>query len=87
MGAEEELSPSRTRLAQQYYEKAAVYYVRGRNREALKELNSALELYPTYLEAIRLEEKIYNEIDPKKKPVRKVIDQVEQPKSDKWRRR
>jgi hypothetical protein len=64
-----------------------VYYVRGRNREALKELNSALELYPTYLEAIQLEEKIYNETDPKKKPVRKVIDQVEQPKSDKWRRR
>ena len=87
MGAEKELSPSKTRLAQQYYEKAAVYYVRGRNREALKELNSALELYPTYLEAIQLEEKIYNETDPKKKPVRKVIDQVEQPKSDKWRRR
>jgi len=87
MGAEEELSPSKTKLAQQHYEKAAVYYVRGRNREALKELNSALELYPTYLEAIQLEEKIYNETDPKKKPVRKVIDQVEQPKSDKWRRR
>jgi type IV pilus assembly protein PilQ len=87
MGAEKELSPSRMRLAQLNYEKAAVYYVRGRNREALKELDSALELYPGYLEAIQLEEKIYSETDPKKKPVRKVIDQVEKPKSDKWRRR
>lgn len=88
MGAEDELHPTnRMKLAMEHYEKAAVYYARGENRMALKELDNAIVLYPAYLEAIRLEEKIYSETDPKKKPVRKVIEQVEKPKSDKWRRR
>ena len=86
-GAKEELSLSRMKLAEDCYEKAAIYYAQGKNREALKELNFALEVNPAHLEAIVLEEKIYNETDPKKKPVRKVIDEVEKPETKKWRRK
>lgn len=42
MGAEDELHPTgRMKLAMEHYEKAAVYYVGGRNIDALKELKSA----------------------------------------------
>jgi len=88
MGAEDELHPTnRMKMASECYERAAVLYVGGRKTEALKELKSAIELYPNYLEAIALEEKIFSEIDPKKKPVRKTIDKAEKPESNKWRRK
>ena len=75
------------KIAQDHYEKATIYYVQGRNAAALKELDAALELYPDYLEAIRLKEKIYSDMAPSKKPARKIVDQVEQPQSKKWRTR
>ena len=87
-GARKQLSPLNTlKIAQDHYEKATIYYVQGRNAAALKELDAALELYPDYLEAIRLKEKIYSEMAPSKKPARKIVDQVEQPQSKKWRTR
>lgn len=87
-GSRKEIHPAnRIRLAEEHYEKAAVYYAKGKNQEALKELNSAIELDPTYLEAIRLEEKIYNESGSKYRPIRKVVDDTRQPESSKWRRR
>jgi type IV pilus assembly protein PilQ len=87
-GAKKQLNPlNRMRLAQDSYEKGAVNYAQGRNAAALKELESALELYPDYTEAIELKEKIYSEIAPSRKPVREIIDQIEQPKLHKWRKR
>ena len=89
MGAEDELHPTnRMKMATEHYEKAAVYYVRGgRSADAMKELKIAIELYPNYLEALTLEEKIYNETNPKKKPIREIVDKAEKPKPDKWRRK
>ncbi|OHB58569.1 MAG: hypothetical protein A2173_07275 [Planctomycetes bacterium RBG_13_44_8b] len=88
MGAKEELHfANRMKIAQNHYEKAAIYYAQGRNSDAIEELRKAITLYPAYLEAIQLEEKIYKETDASKKPVREIIDEVEQPRLDKWRRR
>jgi hypothetical protein len=62
------------------------YYVGGNYAAALNELNSALALRPTYLEAIRLREKIMSKIEPEgeKKIERKVIEAVEQEDLDRW---
>jgi tetratricopeptide (TPR) repeat protein len=88
MGAKEELQFANSmKVAQNHYEKAALYYAQGRNSDAIKELRKAIELYPSYLEAIQLEEKIYKETNPAKKPVREVIDEAEQPRLNKWRRK
>lgn len=87
-GAQKQLNPlNKMRLAQDSYEKGAVYYAQGKKAAALKELESALELYPDYTEAIQLKERIDSEIAPSKKPVREIIDEVEQPKLHKWRKR
>ncbi len=76
-GAMEELHPtSRMRLARQHYEKAIVYYSKDKKRQALDEVNNALNLYPAYEEAIELKEKIQNEADPPKKPTREIISQT-----------
>ncbi|MBN1787225.1 MAG: hypothetical protein JW806_02390 [Sedimentisphaerales bacterium] len=88
MGAKEELhSADRMKLAEDNYEQAALYYAQGRNDEALKKLETALWLYPSYLEAIRLEERIYKETDKSKKPMTEIVEEIEQPKLEKWRRR
>jgi type IV pilus assembly protein PilQ len=64
-GARDELQWfGRARLAEDRYAQAARYYIEGDNEKAMNELNVALELRPTYLEAIRLKEKIIQETDP-----------------------
>lgn len=90
IGAKNELEwVSRSRLAEDRYAKAAKYYLEGKNKAAMRELDSVLTLRPTYLEAIRLKEKIIAEKDPEaeKKIERKIIETVEQQDLEKWLRR
>jgi len=54
----------RRKLAEDRYIKAARYYVEGNTEAAIKELEYVLSLRPTYLEAIRLKEKIIAELSP-----------------------
>ncbi|MHC4084040.1 MAG: type II secretion system protein GspD [Planctomycetota bacterium] len=64
-GARDELQwIGRARLAEDRYAMAARYYIENDNESAMRELDIALELRPTYLEAIRLKEKITHETDP-----------------------
>jgi len=78
----------RARLAEDRYAKAAKYYLEGDNESAMKELSVVLTLRPTYLEAIRLKEKIVGEteLEPDTKIERKIIEAVEQEDLDKWLR-
>jgi len=80
---------SRTRLAEDHYAKAAKYYIEGDKASAMKELNSSLQLRPTYLEAIRLKERIAGDKSPEDAAMieRNVVSVVEQKDQDKWLRR
>jgi len=80
---------SRTRLAEDRYAKAAKYYIEGDSEAALNELKIVLELYPTYLEAMRLKERIIRETDPDKaeKMERIILKDIERKEAGKWRRR
>jgi type II secretory pathway component GspD/PulD (secretin) len=67
LGANKELQwINKIRRVKDCYEKAVDYYVDGDYRAAMEELDSAIELYPAYLEAIRLKEKIERELKIKK---------------------
>ncbi len=79
----------RARLAEDHYAKAAKLYLDGDYEAAMDALNIALMLRPTYLEAIKLKEKIMIETDPDhaSKIERMVLDSVEQKETAKWRRR
>ena len=88
-GAKESLQwVGRARLAEDHYASAARYYLEGDNESAMKDLDIALTLRPTYLEAIRLKERIIGEAEPgaEKKIERKVNEAVEQEDLDKWLR-
>jgi type IV pilus assembly protein PilQ len=89
-GAKEEMEwISKTRLAEDRYAKAAKYYIEGYSEEALSELETVLRLYPSYLEAIRLKERIIRETDPDKaaKTERTILRDVEREEAENWRRR
>jgi len=79
---------SRTRLAEDHYAKAARYYADGNSIEALSELDDALDLRPTYLEALRLKENIIAEVSPDKvgQIERIMMDVIEREQALKWRR-
>ncbi|MCK5472638.1 MAG: type II secretion system protein GspD [Planctomycetes bacterium] len=78
----------RARLAEDRYAKAAQYYVEGNDSAALREVKLALEIRPTYLEAIRLKERIILKTEPEKavKNERIVLSDIDQKESSKWRR-
>ena len=61
---EEELPISRRNMTEDAYAKAARFYIEGDNESAMKQLKRALTLRPSYLEAIRLKERIMAEIYP-----------------------
>ncbi|UCF15103.1 MAG: hypothetical protein JSW59_16975, partial [Phycisphaerales bacterium] len=64
-GAKDELqSISRTRMAEEAYEKAAKFYVEGDIESARQQLTISLKLRPAYTEALRLKEKIDAENPP-----------------------
>jgi type IV pilus assembly protein PilQ len=79
---------SRTRLAEDHYAKAARYYADGNSIEALSELDDALDLRPSYLEALRLKESIIAEVSPDQvgQIERIMMDVIEREQASKWRR-
>jgi hypothetical protein len=89
-GARDELQwAGRARLVEDRYAKAAKLYVEGDTAAAVKELAFVLEVRPTYLEAIRLKERIIAETAPDEVDMieRIMLDNVEREDSDKWQRR
>jgi type IV pilus assembly protein PilQ len=89
-GARDELQwAGRARLVEDRYAEAARYYVEGDTEAAMKELAFVLELRPSYLEALRLKERIIAETTPDEVDMieRIMLDNVEREDSDKWQRR
>ena len=89
-GARDELQwAGRARLVEDRYAEAARYYVEGDAEAAMKELAFVLELRPSYLEAIRLKERIIAETTPDEVNMieRIMLDNIEREDSDKWQRR
>jgi hypothetical protein len=89
-GAKEELQwAGKARLVEDRYAKAARYYVEGDTEAAMKELEYVLELRPSYLEAIRLKERIIAETNPDELDMieRILLGDIEREDSDKWQRR
>jgi type II secretory pathway component GspD/PulD (secretin) len=85
----EMLGIGRAKLAEDCYAKAARYYIEGDNESAMKELGIALWLRPTFLEAIRLKERIIAETSPDEvqKLERIVLETVDRQAASKWRTR
>ena len=90
-GAKDELQQiSRSKLAEDYYANALVYYEDGQLDMAMEEVESALELRPTYLEAIRLRERIIAEKDGRealKRIERKMSERADRREAPSWLRR
>ncbi len=79
----------RARRAQDSYAKAVKFYLQGDNESAMRELVVALKFRPTYLEAVRLKEKIIAEVSPDdaKKMERIILESMDRKEAPKWRRR
>jgi len=78
-GADRTLMPiTQGRIVKDYYTKAVQAYLAGDSQKALKELDAALALQPTYLDAIRLKEQILSESSPEEYQQldRVMLDQV-----------
>jgi len=80
---------SRSRLIEDRYAKAVKYYLQGDNKSAMRELIIVLELRPTYLEAIRLKERIIAETSPEDvdEMERTMLEAIERQEASNWRRR
>jgi type II secretory pathway component GspD/PulD (secretin) len=78
----------RTRLAEGHYINAVRLYTDGDSVAALGELDDALDLRPTYLEAIRLKERITGEVAPQdvSRMERIMLQTIEREESAMWRR-
>lgn len=76
------------RLAEDSYAKAVSLYSEGNNDAALAELNWTLNLRPSYLEAIRLRERIINEAgsDSQETISRIMLEAIEAEDSLRWTR-
>jgi len=79
----------RARLAEDRYTEAVEDYIDGDNKAALFKVNWALELRPTYLEAMRLKERIIGETAPDDVTMieRIMLDVIEREEANKWLRR
>jgi type IV pilus assembly protein PilQ len=89
IGAKDELQwVSRTRLVEDRYAKAVKYYLQGDNESAMRELTVVLNIRPSYLEAIRLKERIIAETRPGDvdKMERIMLEVIDQQEASKWRR-
>ncbi len=89
-GAKNELQwAGKARLAEDRYATAARFYLEGDTNAAMKELNYVLELRPSYLEAIRLKERIIAETRPDELDSieRIMLGDIEREDTDKWQRR
>ncbi|MBN1392923.1 MAG: type II secretion system protein GspD [Sedimentisphaerales bacterium] len=90
IGAREELEwVNSTRAAEDNYAKAVEYYLKGKKKAALDKLNWALVVQPTYMEALRLKERIISETAPDGSATieRVMLDVIEREESDQWLRR
>jgi Flp pilus assembly secretin CpaC len=76
------------RIAEDAYARAAKYYLEGEMEKALFNLRIALTVRPTYLEALRLRERIIAETDPEQfKKIDTVAEQeVEKQEAPVWSR-
>lgn len=89
-GAKDSLNMfSRKKWAEDRYAKAVKYRKQGDSASAMKEVKAALQLRPTYLEAIRLKETILAESNPEEvENLRRImLEDVEQEEAPNWRRR
>jgi type IV pilus assembly protein PilQ len=89
-GAKDELqSISKAKIVEDHYAKAARYYVEGDNESAMKEVDLALTLRPSYLEAIRLKERIISRTDPDevKNLERNTLESIDHEAAPNWQRR
>ncbi|MBN2137287.1 MAG: hypothetical protein JW720_05745 [Sedimentisphaerales bacterium] len=89
-GAKDELQPSgRGRRAEDYYVDALMAYNDGDNTAAMESLRLAFRLRPSYLEAIRLKERILRQTDPAeaKRLERIVTEDMDKKEAPKWLRR
>ncbi|MCK4998161.1 MAG: hypothetical protein KAS23_01455 [Anaerohalosphaera sp.] len=76
---------SRTRLAEDGYAKAVKLYSDGNLCEALRQVNCALRLRPSYYEASWLRERILLESGTEEKDIERImIDIVEQEQTNSW---
>ncbi|MHC4644396.1 MAG: type II secretion system protein GspD [Planctomycetota bacterium] len=78
----------RARMAEDRYVKAVELYADGKLVEANSELDQALALRPTYIEAIRLKERIIGELSPDEigRIERIMLDVIDQEEAPTWRR-
>ncbi|MEJ2704422.1 MAG: secretin N-terminal domain-containing protein [Sedimentisphaerales bacterium] len=90
-GAKEELQPvGRGRMAEDHYAAAMRYYNNGQLAEAMTEVKSALNLRPTYLEALRLKERIIAETEGREaldRLERKMSENQDDQEAPNWHRR
>jgi len=79
----------RAKLAEDCYAKAARFYTEGDNESAMRELGIALWLRPTFLEAIRLKERILAEASPDEvqKLERVLLQTIDRQAAPNWRSR
>jgi type II secretory pathway component GspD/PulD (secretin) len=79
----------RSRLADDGYAKAVELYSKGDKTAAMNQLKGALELRPTYLEAMQLQEKIVAELGSADDSTtrRIMMERIEAEKSPMWNRR
>ena len=79
----------RARQAEDHYTKAVKLASENKREQALGEVNTALELRPTYLEALRLKEKITKEMNPQAASKISSImkENMERKDNDKWLKR
>jgi len=79
----------RARLVEDRYTEAVKHYIDGDSEAALRKVDWVLELRPTYLEAIRLKERIIREAAPDDVTMieRIMLDIIEREEADKWLRR
>lgn len=83
------LAIDRARLAEDAYARAAQYYLEGDVDSAMYNVKVALMMRPTYLEALRLRERIIVETDPEElKRIDSIVQQaIDQQEAGNWKRR
>lgn len=79
----------RPRLAEDYYKNAVESYLEGDFETAMGQLRFSLKRRPTYLEAIRLKERIISEASPAdvEKLERIMLENIDKKEAPKWNRR
>ena len=89
-GAKDELQEiGRAKRAENSYAKAAKAYLEGDNDSAMHDLGVTLRLRPSYLEALRLKERIIAETSPDEveKMERIMLEAIDEKEAPKWMRR